>query len=241
MPPRRPKDKGTDAERAVVRFLQARGFPQAERRASNGNADRGDITGCPGICWEVKYRDMMPGDGRINMWLVETDRERDNAGADIGILVVRRPHAGVASWWAIARLGDLMALRDPTDAGSCGVEGRGPGWTPQNPGAAALGGGGERAPGSWRGSRPRASSGGSPPRRRAVPRLGVGLQQLHDLIGGLLRVGVQRLALAGAALSVVPGERLGSGVPADVHRLLARHPGLNERAVAVHGDARSGL
>jgi hypothetical protein len=114
MPPRRPKDKGTDAERAVVRFLQARGFPQAERRASNGNADRGDITGCPGICWEVKYRDMMPGDGRINMWLVETDRERDNAGADIGILVVRRPHAGVASWWAIARLGDLMALRDPS-------------------------------------------------------------------------------------------------------------------------------
>lgn len=114
MPPRRPKDKGTDAERAVVRYLQANGFPQAERRASNGNADRGDITGCPGICWEVKYRDKMPGDGQLNMWLVETERERENAGADIGILIVRRPHAAVASWWAVARLGDVMALRDPS-------------------------------------------------------------------------------------------------------------------------------
>ena len=114
MPPRRPKDKGTDAERAVVRYLQAHGFPPAERRASNGNADRGDITGCPGICWEVKYRDKMPGDGQLNMWLAETDRERDNAGADIGVLVVRRPHAAVASWWAVARLGDVMALRDPS-------------------------------------------------------------------------------------------------------------------------------
>lgn len=112
MPPRRPKDKGTDAERAVVRYLQAHGFPQAERRASNGAVDRGDVTGCPGVCWEVKFRDRMPGDGQLNMWLVETERERDNAGADIGVLVVRRPHAGVASWWAVVRLGDLMALRD---------------------------------------------------------------------------------------------------------------------------------
>lgn len=101
MPPRRPKDKGTDAERAVVRYLQANGFPQAERRASNGNADRGDITGIPGICWEVKYRDKMPGDGQINLWLIETEVERRHAEADIGILVVRRPYAAIADWWAV--------------------------------------------------------------------------------------------------------------------------------------------
>jgi Holliday junction resolvase len=117
MPPRRPKDKGTDAERAVVRYLQANGFPQAERRASNGNADRGDITGVPGICWEVKYRDKMPGDGQINLWLIETDVERRNARADVGVLVVRRPRAAVDAWWTVVPLWvvtylQLMADRD---------------------------------------------------------------------------------------------------------------------------------
>lgn len=111
MPPRRPKDKGTDAERAVVRYLQANGFPHAERRALNGSTDRGDITGCPGICWEVKYRDKMPGDGQLNMWLVETDRERDNAGAEVGVLVVRRHGVGeghAGRWWAYMRLDSLL-------------------------------------------------------------------------------------------------------------------------------------
>jgi hypothetical protein len=112
MPPRRPKDRGTDAERAVARWLAVNGWPHAERRASNGSTDRGDITGTPGICWEVKSRKEPPGDKQITDWLEEVERERVNAGADIGVLVVRRTGYGearVASWWAIVRLEHLLA------------------------------------------------------------------------------------------------------------------------------------
>jgi hypothetical protein len=46
--------KGTAAETAVVRFLQANGYPHAERRALAGSQDRGDIAGIPGLVVEVK-------------------------------------------------------------------------------------------------------------------------------------------------------------------------------------------
>ena len=108
------KDKGTRAETAVARYLQAHGWPHAERRAPNGSTDRGDITGCPGLVFEVKYRDHEPRDGEITAWMAETETERANAGADIGVLIARRPSYPVASWWAIARIGDLMALRNPS-------------------------------------------------------------------------------------------------------------------------------
>src|SRR5690606_27104000 len=52
----RSKDIGTRAETAVVRYLRANGFEHAERRALRGRQDAGDITGTPGICWEVKAR-----------------------------------------------------------------------------------------------------------------------------------------------------------------------------------------
>ena len=50
----RPKAIGTAAETAVVRYLAAHGFPNAERRALHGATDLGDITGTPSLCWEVK-------------------------------------------------------------------------------------------------------------------------------------------------------------------------------------------
>ena len=48
------KAKGTAAETAVVRFLQANGYPHAERRALAGAQDRGDVAGIPGLVIEVK-------------------------------------------------------------------------------------------------------------------------------------------------------------------------------------------
>ncbi len=38
------KQKGTAAETAVVKYLKANGFPKAERRALQGNLDKGDIS-----------------------------------------------------------------------------------------------------------------------------------------------------------------------------------------------------
>jgi Holliday junction resolvase len=50
------KAKGTAAETAVVRFLQANGYPHAERRALAGAFDHGDIAGILGVVIEIKNK-----------------------------------------------------------------------------------------------------------------------------------------------------------------------------------------
>ena len=87
---------GTTAETAVVRYLRTRGFDHAERRALTGAHDQGDITGTPGLCWEIKSGRAAEtaSDGLIQDWIDETESERLNARADIGILVTKRPGYG---------------------------------------------------------------------------------------------------------------------------------------------------
>jgi hypothetical protein len=116
----RPKAIGTAAETAVVRALRVHGFPHAERRALTGSQDQGDITGCPGVVWEVKggqaARDA--SDHQIAVWLAETEVERINANATVGVLVVQRAGVGPANahrWWAVMRLDNWVAGRG-TDA-----------------------------------------------------------------------------------------------------------------------------
>jgi hypothetical protein len=109
----RSKDIGTAAETAVVRFLRANGFPAAERRALKGTLDEGDITGTPGICWEVKARSRPVSDTQVGEWLDEVADERINANADIGVVVIRRPGFGpirAGSWWAIMPAFIVVAL-----------------------------------------------------------------------------------------------------------------------------------
>ncbi|MBB4935679.1 hypothetical protein F4561_006588 [Lipingzhangella halophila] len=120
----RSKDIGTVAETAVVRYLQAHGWPSAERRALAGEHDLGDITGCPGLVWEVKSGRAAEnaGDGLINDWLAETVQERVAARADVGVLVTKRAGYGparAASWWAhltIGGLRPLLGVPSPVDA-----------------------------------------------------------------------------------------------------------------------------
>lgn len=104
----RPKDIGTAAETAVVRALRQHGFPHAERRALAGAYDLGDITGTPGIVWEVKGGNAAKtaSDGQVEKWLDETECERRNAGATYGVLVLQRAGIGAANahrWWAVTR------------------------------------------------------------------------------------------------------------------------------------------
>jgi hypothetical protein len=104
----RPKDIGTAAETAVVKALRLHGFPNAERRALAGAYDLGDITGTPGLVWEVKGGEAAKSasDAQIEKWLDETETERINAGADIGVLVVQRRGIGPANahrWWTVVR------------------------------------------------------------------------------------------------------------------------------------------
>jgi hypothetical protein len=88
----RSKQIGTRGETGVVKALHAHGFPGAERRALAGSSDRGDILICPGLIAEVKAgahaRNASLAD--IVFWWRETERERHNAGAAFGLLVVQR-------------------------------------------------------------------------------------------------------------------------------------------------------
>lgn len=109
----KPKQIGTRAETAVARYLAANGFPHAERRTLRGREDAGDITGTPGVCWEVKVRKQPPGDDQIAGWMVDTEVERGNAGADFGVLIVRRPgysETRADRWWAYLPVRDLAAV-----------------------------------------------------------------------------------------------------------------------------------
>lgn len=73
----RSRAKGTAWESAVVAYLIERGWPYAERRALHGNADKGDITGLPGVCLELKSAARV----ELAVWWEEAKAERRNANA----------------------------------------------------------------------------------------------------------------------------------------------------------------
>lgn len=110
---------GTKAETAVVRAAMTRGFPHADRLRLTGVDDRGDVRLTPtltaGVIAEVKGGEMAraASENRIYGWLIETERERVNADADIGILVVQRRGVGERNahrWWCYLTAQTLRRL-----------------------------------------------------------------------------------------------------------------------------------
>ena len=104
------KQRGTAAETAVVRWLQAHGHPFARRNPPAGRNDIGDIGGVEvnvAICAadlviEVKaFRDLAAG---INKGLAELEAEKANAGTDHGVLIVKRRGRGDPGEWLAVRL-----------------------------------------------------------------------------------------------------------------------------------------
>jgi hypothetical protein len=112
----RSKAIGTAAETAVVRAARARGFPWADRYALHGRNDIGDVFLCPGVIVEIKGGDWArkASDALIEDWLAETERERINAQAPVGFLVVQRAAVGAANaqrwsaWWLLRNLMELV-------------------------------------------------------------------------------------------------------------------------------------
>lgn len=114
----KPKQKGTAGESAVVSYLRTQGFPHCERLALQGGKDRGDITGIPGIVIEVKACQ----EYSFNGWLTEARTERDNAGADFGIVVAKPRMVGTTrtgSWYALMYAYDYLALLSQASKQSC--------------------------------------------------------------------------------------------------------------------------
>lgn len=108
------RNRGAAAERSVAKWLRANGFPGAERavRAAYVGSDRvipdpGDLTGTPGLVWQVKDCQIE----RIGLWLTETEQQRGAVDADYGVLVVRRRgYADPGQWWCWLPLDALLRM-----------------------------------------------------------------------------------------------------------------------------------
>jgi hypothetical protein len=99
------KKKGTAAETAVVEYLRASGFTQAERRTLNGAKDRGDIAGLPGVVIEVKNCARQD----LGAWIAEAELERDNDHASLGVVWHKRRGKGQPAGWFVTMSGDQFA------------------------------------------------------------------------------------------------------------------------------------
>lgn len=106
------KQKGTAAETAVVKYLKENGFPYAERRALHGTLDKGDITGCGPIVFEVKNHAKLDLAG----WVSELMVEIANADAMTGAVVAKkRGTTSPGNWYAIMPFGLLVELLKEAD------------------------------------------------------------------------------------------------------------------------------
>lgn len=101
------RQKGTSAETAVVKYLQDHGFPYAERRALHGINDKGDITGCGPVVFEVKNHKTLDLAG----WIKELEAEMINAKVDTGAVIAKKKGTtDVANWYAVMPVSVLVAL-----------------------------------------------------------------------------------------------------------------------------------
>ena len=100
------KAKGTRFETDIVTHLNANGYPHAERRALHGNLDKGDIAGIPGIVIEAKATKAL----NVASQMKETETERQNAKANYGILIWKRPNQPTSQAAAILPLEQLVTL-----------------------------------------------------------------------------------------------------------------------------------
>jgi len=111
---------GTAAESATVKAFKRAGF-RAKRLTLHGNKDVGDIdVGFDEVCVEVKggHAAERASDKQVREWLVETEVERVNAGAEVGVLVLKRKGIGydrAEEWWAVVDVHTLHRLTAPED------------------------------------------------------------------------------------------------------------------------------
>lgn len=90
-----------------MNYLKANGFPHAERRALHGVNDKGDITGCGPVVFEVKNHKTLDLAG----WLKELEQEMINASVDTGAVIAKKKGtADVANWYAVMPVAVLVAL-----------------------------------------------------------------------------------------------------------------------------------
>lgn len=108
----RPQDKGREAENFAVRFLSEHGWPSIERKRLRGAKDQGDLTGAPGLMFEVKYLGRNVS-ARMAAWMRQVDVQTVHAKADFGVLIVKPPGIGernAGKFWALMRWDEWLRL-----------------------------------------------------------------------------------------------------------------------------------
>lgn len=98
------KDKGTAAEREVVKYLRSKYWPYAERRALTGRLDRGDVTGVLGVVIQVKDVQQK----KLGTWFEEVQVQAANDGGSVAVLVVRTFRKNVSKWDTYVQLNWLL-------------------------------------------------------------------------------------------------------------------------------------
>jgi Holliday junction resolvase len=81
-----PRNKGARYENEVVKWLREMGWPNVERRIAGMGADRGDITGWPGVCLDPKNRNRL----ELGVWMNQLEQRAAEARAEVAALVIKR-------------------------------------------------------------------------------------------------------------------------------------------------------
>lgn len=111
--------RGKVTERMTVAWLRPNGFPLAERVVRTGyragsrtSADGGDIAVCLGVIAQVKaLQPVSRAERAVAEWMTQTEAQRVASGANVGLLIVRRPGtADVGEWWAYLSTRTVVSL-----------------------------------------------------------------------------------------------------------------------------------
>jgi Holliday junction resolvase len=95
------KRKGNAAERAVVEYFKAHGYPQARRTQAGTRHDIGDIDGIPDTAIEVKNHARLA----LAEWLTQLEAEIEAKGVSNGVVIVkRRGKTDPGQWYAVTPL-----------------------------------------------------------------------------------------------------------------------------------------
>ena len=100
------KQKGSQFERDVVKYLQEHGFPLAERRYGAGlREDKGDIRGVP-VTLECKNHAQIS----LSQFLDEALIEAKHAGTRLGAAVIKRRGKGTKDAYVVMSLEQYTEL-----------------------------------------------------------------------------------------------------------------------------------
>jgi len=94
------KAKGSLFERQVVEFLNANGFPLAERRVTRGAKDAGDVAGVPAWVLELKATKLLNLAGAVD----EARIEAANAGVQSFAAIIKRRRKPVSEAYVVLPL-----------------------------------------------------------------------------------------------------------------------------------------